>query len=644
MPKNYKMSLSVAPVPVLTTDDPRIDLNVEPFYLVERGAGEIIYRDYPADSFTGGTININTQISDRRTVVDSKILLRTTFRVEATASAATFTAGAPDTALGVAGRIAQGRIAPRYSPLMSACTNAVLNIDGKQFSQPIERYNTPLMKYCTSNDEAAYDFSTFPSYQDVLSEFYAYAENPAYSGVVPQPSNEQFVSAMGSNADCDPYSASRRMGWLQNVAKQVNFDNNITCDTTRFAFTFETEEILPLSPLIWGHKQVKGISGIGTLGIYLNYDSDLLNKSLQYAPIGSGNNTFTKIEFKVSITACSAEFIYFSPRANVEIPPVLRYRYNNIQYVPKNIPAGTLDVATTAFYNQNSKAGPTFKNFTSDSITLQGLPKRMYVFVKRQQQLISSQTPDTYARITNINIMLGNKPGILAEATPQALYRMSVKNGYQGSWDNWYNNCGSVICIDFAQDIPLGLLDAPGTLSKMNLQYSVDGTSLYYDYDPANNAGAYYTPLLELNTVLVYDGIVVIKDGQVIQEQNNVSPLDVVNGTKVNHVYYHDIIDYAGGNYAGGAISKYVDAVKRGFGKVKDLAHKAAPYIEKYGPKVLSAAEKALPIVASVLAAGYTENEIYAIMDSYAKAEKKKPVKGGARAGKASLKARAIKM
>jgi hypothetical protein len=637
MPKNYKMSLSVAPVPVLTTDDPRIDLNVEPFYLVERGAGEVIYRDYAADSFSGGTININTQISDRRTVVDSKVLLKTKFTVVATASAAIFSAGAPATAPGIGGRIAQGRIAPRYSPLMSSCTNAVLNLNGKQFSQPIARYNTPLMKYCTSNDEAAYDFSTFPSYQDVLSEFYSYAETPAYAGGVPQPTNDQFLSAMGSNADCDPYSASKRMGWLQNVAIQSE-----DATTTVLTFTFETEEILPLSPLIWGHKQVKGLSGLDTLSIYLNYDSGLLNKALQYSPIGTAANTFTSIAFNVSISACSAEFIYFSPRANMEIPPVLRYRYNNIQYVSKNIPTGSLTGAN--FYNQYSKVGPTFTDFTSDSITLQGLPKRMYVFVKRQQQLINSATPDTYARITKINLMLGNKPGILAEATPQALYRMSVKNGYQGSWDNWYNNCGSVICIDFAQDIPLGLLDAPGTLSKMNLQFSVSGTSLYYDYDPANAAGAYYTPLLELNTVLVYDGIVVIKDGQVIQEQNDVSPLDVVNGTKVNHVYYHDIIDYAGGNYAGGAISKYIDAVKRGFGKVKDLANKAAPYIEKYGPKVLSAAEKALPIVASVLAAGYTENEIYAIMDSYAKSEKKKPVKGGARAGKASLKARAIKM
>lgn len=640
MLKNYKMSLSVAPVPVLCTDDPRIDLNVEPFYLVERGASEVIYRNYQSDSFSGGTININTNISDRRTVVDSKVLMKTKFRVVATSSQnATFTGTTPESNPGIAGRIAQGFICPRYSPLMSACTNVVLNLNGKQLGMPVERYNSALMKYCTSNDEAAYDFSTFPSYQDVLSEFYAYTDTPAYSGTTPSPSNLQAVSAMAQNSDCDPYSASKRTGWLQNVATQIG---NVNAAGTILTFDYETEEILPISPLIWGHKQVKGLSGLETLGIYINYDAGLLNASMQYAPIGVAANTVRTVTFNVSITESSAEFIYFTPRANMEVPPILRYRYNNIQYVPKNIPAGTVVPADTP-YNQFSKVGPKFTNFTSDAITLQGLPKRMYVFVKRQQQSISSTTPDTYARIENINIMLGNKPGILAEATPQALYRMSVKNGYQGSWDNWYNNCGSVICIDFAQDIPLNLLDAPGTLSKMNMQFSITGTSLYYDYTDAA-AGVYTSPLLELNTVLVYDGIVVIKDGQVVPEQNDVSPLDVVNGTKINHVYYHDIVDYAGGNYAGGAISKYVDAVKRGFGKVKELANKAAPYVKEYGPKVLSAAEKAIPIIASVLAAGYTENEIYAIMDRYAKEEKKKPVKGGARAGKAALKARAIKM
>lgn len=623
------MSLSVDPVPVLVTDDPRIDLDPHPYYLVERGASDIIYQNYNADSFGGGTINITTQISDRRTVVSSKVFIRPTFQVTVTANRALFTAGAADT-LTFFEELTKGNIAPRFSPLMSATTNCSININGKQFNQPVGRYFTPLMKYCVPTETAFNDFSTFPSFQDILQEQYNFqASPPTVVGIAVNVGSN--LSAVGTGEDDTiPYNPSKRAGWLSNVG----YPNAPSTDTT-LTFTFTTEEILPLSPLIWGHKEVKGISGIDTLNLYLNYDSNLLNASIMTCIQKTPADLLVTFTSQVTISACSAEFIYFSPRANVEIPPVLRYRYNNIQHIPKNMPAPTGSV----FYNpDNLNVQSNISTFYSDSITLQGMPKRMYIFIRRQQQAITSQTTDTYARIDKISLQIGNRSGILSEATPQALYRMAVKNGYQGSWDLWYNNCGSVLCIDFAQDIPLGLLEAPGTLSKLNLQYSVSGQNLYYDRSAA--ATAYVAPFLELNTVIVYDGMVIIKDGQVIIEQSDVSPLDVANSNKIHHVHYDDLSDFAGGSFTGGAISKYLSSVKRGFSKVKELAQKALPYVEKYGPAVVSAAAKAAPVLASLLAAGYTENEIYAMMEGKTGAKGKK---GGARAPKKALKARAIK-
>lgn len=630
------MSLSNDPVPVLGVIDPRIDLDVDPFYLVEKGAGEVIYRKYEADSFGGGTININTQLSDRRTVVDCKVKIKTTFavRIAALGGYAPFTVGSP-----IYTNLAVQPFCPRFSPLISACTNAVLNLNGKQFSQPVNRFNTPLMKYCTSTEESAYDFSLFPAYQDILPEFYDYPLNgvPTYAAGVPQASPTA-GNAMNSNQKLEAYLANTRAAWLQNVAVE-----GTAATTSVLNFSYETEEILPLSPLIWGHKNIKGLSGLDTLGITLNYDQTLLNASMQYCPVGLEANSVSTFTISQTISDCSAEFIYFSPQANMEVPPVLRYRYNDIQHVAKNIPTSNV----TGIYDpRTAKTGGGISTFTSDSITLQGMPKRIYVFIRRQGSAINSTTPDTYAYISNINVTLGNRSGILAEATPQSLYTMAVKNGYKGSWDHWRYLCGSVLCIDFAQDIPMGILDAPGTLSKMNLQFNVTGQSLYYDYKSDDAAGVYAAAPLELNTVIVYDGIVVIKNGQVLQEPNDVSPLDVVNAIRVQKVNYRDVIDYAGGSYAGGAISKYVDAVKRGFSKVKALANKAAPYVKEYGPKVLKVAEKAIPVVASILAAGYTENEIYGIMEQYSKTERKaikpKATKGGARASKSALSRRAI--
>lgn len=620
------MSLSVEPVPVLVTDDPRIDLDPHPYYLVERGASDIIYQNYQSDSFGGGTINITTQISDRRTVVSSKIFIRPVFQVEVTTSADVFDA-ATAAASNLSTQLAKINLNPRFSPLMSSVTNCGISLNGKMLNEPIGRYFAPLMKYCVPTETAAYDFSTFPSAQDVLAEPYDFDNTPANAI---QPNSSSNLSAVGNGGDdSNAYQPPKRSGWLANVGE---ITDAVTARSLKFKYA--TEEILPLSPLIWGHKEVKGIAGIDTLNVYINYDSQLLDSSIMYCPLN--NNPLTTITVKVSLIGCSAEFIYFSPRANVEVPPVLRYRYNNIQHIPKNIDASNID--PSPFHNPDSQAAAksAIKTFYSDSITLQGMPKRMYVFIKRQQSSITSYTPDTYARIDKISLQIGNRSGILSEAEPQVLYRMAVKNGYQGSWDSWYNNCGSVICIDFAQDIPLGLLEAPGTLSKLNLQYNVQGENLYYDRNPADFR-TYVKPNLELNTVLVYEGMLIIKEGQIMIEQSVVSPLDVANSHKIHHVHYDSLLDFSGGSYQGGNISKYLSSVKKGFNKVKELANKAAPYIEKYGPTVVSAASKAIPILTGLLAAGYTENEIYNMMEKGGATKK-----GGARMTKKSLKARAI--
>lgn len=622
------MSLSNDPVPVIVCDDPRIDLNPHPYYLVERGASDIIYRDYQSDGFVNaGTVNIQTQLSDRRTVVSSKVYLKNRFDVTITASAA----GA-FTGFDLIRVLNETSACPRFSPLMSCATTCALNLNGKQFNQPINRYFAALMKYCVSTNEAAYDFSTFPSRQDTYPETFAFQAAPTAANI--DSTKTSSLSPIGTIStdvlsDGDPYEASRRAPWLANVAFNFVLDGTNTIAT----FSFFDEEILPLSPLIWGNKEVKGLSGLDTLEIYLTYAQTQLNNAIMVCPTkGAPAVTYTTA---VALSACSAEFIWFSPRANIEIPPVLRYRYNYIQHQPSSI--DTI-AAGSARYNPITKVGATGSS-TSNSITLQGMPKRIYIFIRRRQQDQTNTCGDTYARIDNLNMQIGNRSGIFAEATPQALYRMAVKNGYQGSWDLWYNVCGSVLCVDFAQDIPLNLNEAPGTLSKLNLQYTVQYTNLYYDLD--NTLAAAPALNLELNTVIVYDGMVIIKDGVVLIESNDVSQLDVVSSNKIHQVHYDDVIDFSGGMFTAGKVSKYVTGIKKGFSKVKELAQKAAPYIEKYGPKVVSAAAKAAPIVASLLAAGYTENEIYAMMEGKQGAKGKK---GGKRAPKSALKSRAICM
>lgn len=631
--KIIKMSLSQSPVPVLSTIDPRVDMNTDPYFLVEKGAGEVLYRDFPADSFSGGSIQVNTTISDVRTVVSSKIFIKPTFKVTIT-SAGLFTAAGGGTQGNLKAALNAATVCPRFAPLSYATNNATIYLNSKSFNCEVGQYNTALMKYCTPLSTSAYDYSLFPSQQDAYPEPHDYVLAADGSLVVATiagtTTSASLRSPFGINQDTAYGLPSKRGAWLQENAVLTKA---ITAD--ELEFEYQTTEPIPISPLAWGHKEVKGISGINTLKLWIQYDSSKLAKTI----LCGANVADADIVIKVEISKCSAEFIYMTPRATMTVPPVLRYRYNNIYVLEKD-----LDTAAVP-YNPNRKTG-VMSTYRSNTITLSGMPKRMYLFIKRQDNnragSESIRTCDSYARIENVNITLGSRGGILAEASPQALYNMSVKNGYCDSWDSWYNQNGSVVCIDFAQDVPLGLLDAPGTLTKQNIQVDIKYTSLFYDI--AANRATLINSNLNANVVIVYDGMVTINNGLVIEETSIVSAMDVANSEKVGHVSYSNLIDYTGGDYSGGALSKYIDAVKRGFGKVKDLANKAAPYIEKYGPKVLSAAEKALPIVASVLAAGYTENEIYAILDKAASSKKKPGPKGGARASKAALKARALEM
>jgi len=344
--------------------------------------------------------------------------------------------------------------------------------------------------------------------------------------------------------------------------------------------------------------------------------------SWRYGLNTAGVNTGMTFTFQPeALQGAELEFIYIKPRANVPIPRSLHYPYNNIK-----------DFSVKGASLLKGEKGETQFN----NIQLQGIPKRVYIFAKRQEADEYYYTPDTYARIDQITVDLGTRSGLLAECKPQALYRMAVKNGYRGSWDAWYKQIGSVLCIDFGSDISLDLLDAPGALKQMQLSFRLNYTSLYNNSANPSIAVPIESPVqYTVYMIVVYDGMMIIKDGEVLLESNDVSALDVADSSKVRKISYDDIADYAyGGMYTGGSLTKFISKAKTGLSKAKDFAQqkivpgvqKALPYIEK-GVKV---AAEVLPALAAL---GYTEEEIFGIVNG----------KGGKTMPKKSIKARAAR-
>ena len=497
------------------------------------------------------------------------------------------------------------------------------------------------MKYCNTRDEMTNDFSCMPTYLDTYPSYY----DPAASkgggvGSIQNPTYKTIMDPLKKYDSTCSYEPTGRLGYLRNILKSSTIIPPPPAPappytaSTGIRLTFEIEEVIPLSPLMWGHRESKGLIGLDTLNINFQIrDLSRMFCSSRYGDNNLGNNTNLTFTFnQEELMKSELEFIYIKPRANVPVPRTIRYPYNNIKdYSTK----GHQDTACRLSYDTQVPDNQYSDQFSN--IQLQGVPKRLYIFARRDDTQQTYYTPDTFARITNISLDLGTRSGLLAEASPQALYRMSVKNGYRGTWDQWYNQTGSVLCIDFASDVSLDLLDAPGALKQMQISFALKYSNLYVAENNPSDVNASVPSLVNFTIycIVVYDGMMIIKDGEALLESNDVSALDVADSTKVAKICYDDLADYAyGGDFVGGSLSKFISKAKVGLMKAKDFAQK----------KVIPAAQKALPyvkkgvqIAADVLpvlaALGYSEDQIYDLMKN----------KGGKLAPKRNIKQRAIK-
>lgn len=118
-----------------------------------------------------------------------------------------------------------------------------------------------------------------------------------------------------------------------------------------------------------------------------------------------------------------------------------------------------------------------------------------------------------------------------------------------------YGTVGSVICIEFATDIGLTSLLAPGILSQCMLQ--INGTA-------TNVASSTITPTLYI--VPVFEGTFTVQGpGQCTQQLGVISPQDVLDAQENPAINYKDIEDVKGGDFWSG---------------LRDFGAKLLPYLE----------------------------------------------------------------
>ena len=248
------MSLSAEPVKTYIVDDPRICFDRKASYLIERSGGDVTYRKWKANSASTSSISFNTLIPSRDTVVANKIYVRIPISVTITGNNADPVGGAAvpvDQFLGL-----------RFAPFTQCCNSIQLELNGKVQSTNIYRYLNGLMKFCNTRDEMTNDFSCMPTYMDTYSSYYDPEASAGPAGTLQPIPYQTVMNPLKTYDDTCSYEPSGRVGYLRNITK-----TRAAVGNTSVTLTFEIEEIIPLSPLMWGHRDAKGLIGLDTLNI-----------------------------------------------------------------------------------------------------------------------------------------------------------------------------------------------------------------------------------------------------------------------------------------------------------------------------------------------------------------------------------------
>lgn len=529
------MSLAVPQIDkarIVLTVDPRIDFHKDGVFAIGAAGERVTYRNVQTQNFSASNISINDKQS-MGIAIASKWFMKVTFEV-------TFSGVPP---LGAKLLQIGSNDAARFMPLTSITKTITVDLNDEKFTTGINDYHDALLRYNESDDAMGFDFSTCPSFLDTYQSYNDYlrfgsALNPLGNygeNSIQEPLrggfDYQFISVPGNPAGTNPTG------------------DGVTRMYCGVRFT--TREPVLLSPLTWGHYNTKALIGIKSFGVNYDFDSNL-------ARIWSHNPLNGVVDFSVdNVTPAfsSLELIYITPKSTIPVFPVQRYPLASVYKVTKEI---STEIVPT-------QPGETISVVASDSMPLYGVPKRIYIFARRSNASRKYYDPDVFGLIDKLSIYFNNSDGNFSQASVQQLYQVSRENGYRRPFQAFTKYEGSVMCIDFGKDMPL--LPSEGVGSNENIQFQ-------YNFSLTNVADV---PIaFTLFTVVIFEGVMCIRNGVVIRELNVVSPKDIVDSQIVQLLPHEREVDYyAVGGAFGSNARKFMDRAVRGVKKVVDIGQKA---------------------------------------------------------------------
>lgn len=570
------MSLNITPLKVVEVRDPRTILR-EKEYAILKGGSQVTWKPYTTSSISSSSIQISTPPPNPKVFVDRKLYFQLPVRI-------LLTCAVPN----AFPLLRAGYDAPRAFPISSAIETLSVNINNTGVSMNMGDVIQALLRFNTDQYLKEHDYSMTPSCMDQSQE---------YIDLVGSNRNP-----LGQYGDANDEDVTGRGGFANfRIVSNTPSQAIIDC-----VFT----EPLFISPFYWGKGNASAFIGVQTMDWNITFQARAGFRMWSHAIGGlnapglitgtqvafSNYNQIDPTPFSFGSVVPQMLFNFITPQQLQNIPSAMEYPYFSINKYTTDYSAIAPGASTT---------------LVSSSIKLNSIPRRIYVFARNSNAVLSSSPSytDTYLAINKMVVNWNNGAGQFSSATQRDLYKMSVKNHCNLSWSQWsggpvfkdgslttlIGSTGSIVSFEMSTDIGLTDIECPGLLGQYQIQVDVDVTNV----NQVNNI----TPSLYI--VVVSEGVFNILNGSAITQIGVVSSQNVLDAKEnlSDYIDYEMIQDVNGGNFMSG-ITKFGQNL---FDRIKGFAKKAYEIGKKIAPYAKTGFEIAKTVAPFLLAAGEDE-------------------------------------
>jgi hypothetical protein len=465
---------------VLVKDD-RLNVTDAVSYAVHKGGQNMTSAQFNAISQSASSVTFNIQVPSEQTIIDRRVLWRSTVLLKLSVAGTALNAGQLPINYGVTDSLSAFPLHQLASVMTATINNNSVSINIRDVLPAILRFNDrrELQRY---NGYTPVMYDNFAQYSDALGALL----NP--------------LGSIANSADNDLYPR----GSFQLDGISVGVDGltalpsplvapvaNVNGTTQYIYVQFTVAEPLLISPFIFADPKSnnQGFYGVQNMNMVFNIgDATRVWRSANNTatagntPLGT---TFVSAASVVNFTNSQLLFNFLTPHPSDLLPARNAVPYYEL---PRFI---TSNLSSIAGYTPSATSlAPVYQTLSTSSLQLNQIPDRLIIQVRNPLSQSAWGQPDAFLLIKGVSINFNNQSGILASATVQDLFRYSVENGSNQSFQEFsgFANVpdnvtglgrkipmsGSLLILEFGKDIQLTEdYYAAGSLGNFNLQVNL---------------------------------------------------------------------------------------------------------------------------------------------------------------------------